>query len=74
MSVPNNSSFTSFAIRFWSSLNCFSISLLFFASGSSLFPLPKHMILGMAIHWQSGTDTIDDSSDQLCAPPGEGVQ
>lgn len=56
--VPSKSNFTSLANRFWSSFNCFSISLLLFASGSSLLlllllllllPSPKHMILEKAI-------------------------
>jgi hypothetical protein len=57
--LPSNSNFTSFAIRFWSSRSCFSISLLFFASGSSLFPFPKHMILGIAIHRPYYAESIE---------------
>jgi hypothetical protein len=48
--VPKRSIFTSFCIFRWSSRNCFSISRLFLRSGSSLLPLPKHMMLPMAIH------------------------
>lgn len=59
--IPSSSSFTSFCILRWSSRSCFSISLLFFASGSSCLPFPKHMILAMAIHSRSTASRRGDN-------------